>query len=329
MLPTVIAIAIALYLVCDVSGNTLYSETFQEASPGQNLSTLGFIYPLNNGAIAVVQNTTLGLVFDGRPNGGSSSPDGLVWVDHTIPAPTPGATQETWSLQQYVAAGSVGHEFMVQGNPGAEFRWADIQVTSSGYLFRAFNSSGLVGSSTFAPVLTSRTTTLSIVFDWGVGVMYAQVNGGSAGTSPSFPLVAGAQHSLSVLSIVNDLRSPSTGCIWSALLVQDNATAIIPGDLNSDNSVNLSDYGILKSHWLQSVPTGTSGDLNSDGNVSLADFTLFKSDYLAFNGGSLGSVSEVPEPGTRLLACAALPAACVVWCRRRKWKYCLVEGQTE
>jgi len=301
-----------------VSGKSLYFENFQGASPGQDLATLGFTYPVNDGMIARVEDTPeTGLAFDGRLGNGSFAPDRFLEVQHIVPAPTPGATRETWSVQTYCPNGSIDQELMVQGNPGTDLRWADIQIDSSGYIFEAFGSNGLIGSSTFAPAIFGHTATISIVFDWSTHQMYAQIDGGASGTSPSYSFT-GAPNSLSIFTIYNDLRSPSSGCLWNNLLVQDNSTAIVPGDLNGDNKVDFVDYGILKSHWLQKVQIGTNGDLNSDGSVTLADFTLFKNDYLAYNGGGAGITEAVPEPNALRLVAAIVPVACIAWLQRRK-----------
>ena len=56
--------------------------------------------------------------------------------------------------------------------------------------------------------------------------------------------------------------------------------------MNGDGIVNLSDYSILMSHWLQNTNgTPSSADLNGDGKVDIADFSLFKQAYQLANGG--------------------------------------------
>lgn len=81
----------------------------------------------------------------------------------------------------------------------------------------------------------------------------------------------------------------------------------IPGDINSDGLINLTDYGILKGHWLQQTgPAGASvGDLNSDGTVNITDFAIFKTYYLS--GGGANLPAAVPEPGTLALVFAGSP----------------------
>jgi len=94
-----------------------------------------------------------------------------------------------------------------------------------------------------------------------------------------------------------------------------NQAAPVAGDLDGDFDVDLTDYGILKTNWKQTVPSGTLGDFNGSGNVSLIDFSLFKGYYEAFNPGA-GALSPVPEPSTLVLLAAALPAA--FWVIRRR-----------
>jgi hypothetical protein len=84
----------------------------------------------------------------------------------------------------------------------------------------------------------------------------------------------------------------------------------VPGDINGDGSVDLTDYGLLKSSFFQTVVAGTGADPNGDGKVDLTDFIYFKHDYAVFNGASSASslAAPVPEPATVLLVVAALPA---------------------
>jgi len=96
--------------------------------------------------------------------------------------------------------------------------------------------------------------------------------------------------------------------------------ANIAGDLNHDGLVNLTDYGVLTSHWMQPVFGASNGDLNGDGTVNISDFAQFKLDYQSFNGGGAGAELAVPtpEPGTLALVAAALPALYFAWRRKRR-----------
>lgn len=90
---------------------------------------------------------------------------------------------------------------------------------------------------------------------------------------------------------------PGGGVYW----VQWVPTAI-PGDLNNDGHVDLTDYGILISHWLQTGVSPANGDLSGDGTVNLTDFAVFKNDYLSANGGSFDLAPAVPEPDSLIMA---------------------------
>ncbi|MBI2824030.1 MAG: PEP-CTERM sorting domain-containing protein [Planctomycetia bacterium] len=127
--------------------------------------------------------------------------------------------------------------------------------------------------------------------------------------------------SLSYLVTITQGAPPPVGS--TAVTGIDNfaiyASNLVPGDINGDGQVNLTDYGILKSYWLQTVSGGVSvGDLNNDNTVNIIDFATFKQDYIAFNGGNGSDLVAVPEPSamTMLLSACGLPAWLIM--RRRK-----------
>jgi hypothetical protein len=53
----------------------------------------------------------------------------------------------------------------------------------------------------------------------------------------------------------------------------------IPGDLNGDGSVNLSDFNILKSNFGKDPATPEEGDIDGNGVVGLSDFNILKSNF--------------------------------------------------
>lgn len=89
----------------------------------------------------------------------------------------------------------------------------------------------------------------------------------------------------------------------------------VPGDLDGDGDVDLGDYGVLTSHWLQEVVVNTTGDLDGNGLIDIRDFGAFKRDYNAFNGNTSGL--EAPEPGTLTLLVLALTALSI-FCQHRR-----------
>lgn len=82
------------------------------------------------------------------------------------------------------------------------------------------------------------------------------------------------------------------------------------GDLNGDGSVSFSDFGILSSHFGESLNDYTKGDLTGDGLINLEDFALLRANYQATRAAS------VPEPTT--CPWAILLAGFAVCCRRSR-----------
>ncbi len=50
------------------------------------------------------------------------------------------------------------------------------------------------------------------------------------------------------------------------------------GDLNNDRTVNVLDFGILKTNYGNTTP-GNVSDINRDNTVNVLDFGIFKADY--------------------------------------------------
>ena len=75
-------------------------------------------------------------------------------------------------------------------------------------------------------------------------------------------------------------------------LFYEIAAALIPGDANNDQMVDVSDLGILAGNW--DTPTGMvwgDGDFSGDGAVDVSDLGI-----LAGNWGFGTGVPEPPEP---------------------------------
>lgn len=87
-----------------------------------------------------------------------------------------------------------------------------------------------------------------------------------------------------------------------SLTISGLAVAPAPGDASGDGSIDLSDFGILKSNFGQAA-NRTGGDFDGSGQAELNDFGILKVQF-----GQTGAAA-VPEPASSLLlaaGCAAL-----------------------
>lgn len=80
--------------------------------------------------------------------------------------------------------------------------------------------------------------------------------------------------------------------------------ALIPGDSDYNNSVDLEDFGILKANFGSIVGGPERGDYNNDGKSNLADFGLLKQ-HFGEKKTPDDPIAAVPEPSTWLLATLA------------------------
>jgi hypothetical protein len=56
-------------------------------------------------------------------------------------------------------------------------------------------------------------------------------------------------------------------------------TPVIPGDLDGDDDVDLTDLAVLLAHYGTDVVPGEDGDLDGDGDVNLSDLAILLSNY--------------------------------------------------
>jgi probable HAF family extracellular repeat protein len=87
---------------------------------------------------------------------------------------------------------------------------------------------------------------------------------------------------------------------WGVRLDTYWPETLTPGDIDLDNRVGLSDFGIMKQNFGSGV-FRYQGDLNEDRQVDLTDFGLLKANFT-------GDDAAVPEPPTLVLALAAVLA---------------------
>ena len=88
-------------------------------------------------------------------------------------------------------------------------------------------------------------------------------------------------------------EADSTGSGGPAL----SGLTFLPGDANGDGTVDLQDFGILKSNFGTTGATWAQGDFNGDGMVDLQDFGVLKGN---FGNNWQESDKSVPEPLTMM-----------------------------
>ncbi|MFO0898481.1 MAG: dockerin type I domain-containing protein [Pirellulales bacterium] len=130
------------------------------------------------------------------------------------------------------------------------------------------------------------------------------------GTWPSGTLSFHWADTFDSVTIHYDKPPPGASENWGPIFVADNllVTPALPGDVNGDGRVDLTDFGLLKAHFGE--PGGrTQGDLDGNGHIDLSDFGQLKANFGA-------SGAAVPEPSGWGLA--LLGAACGMWGLRRR-----------
>lgn len=131
----------------------------------------------------------------------------------------------------------------------------------------------------------------------------------SFGTLTPFTLTSGLLPGINTLTfrVDNITTSPS------GLLVADlsgTADALVPGDLDMDGFVGITDLNIVLSHWNQFAIAGNKeqGDPSGDGFAGIEDLNIVLGNW---NGGSPSELTEsfdtLPEPASAsMLALAAM-----------------------
>ncbi|MBI2825085.1 MAG: hypothetical protein HYX69_10405 [Planctomycetia bacterium] len=91
------------------------------------------------------------------------------------------------------------------------------------------------------------------------------------------------------------------GGVTTSLRV-DLTVAALPGDLNLDADVDISDVQMVAAHWLS---TDAVADANGDGVVDISDVQTIAANWTAGGGAGSGAAIPVPEPPAGILALAA------------------------
>jgi hypothetical protein len=78
------------------------------------------------------------------------------------------------------------------------------------------------------------------------------------------------------------------------------AESFLPGDLDNDGFVGITDLNIVLGNWNQNVTTGDplSGDPSGDGFVGIEDLNTVLGNW---NAGTPPTESVIPEPGVSTL----------------------------
>lgn len=88
---------------------------------------------------------------------------------------------------------------------------------------------------------------------------------------------------------------------------------LVPGDVDGDQDVDITDFNIIKANFRQAGITLSQGDLSGDGVANFADLKLWKDNFPTAAPGA--ALASIPEPTAVLLAGLSLLG---VTCTRRR-----------
>ncbi len=96
------------------------------------------------------------------------------------------------------------------------------------------------------------------------------------------------------------IEFPASASSMSLERVAVDTLALLEGDANRDNTVDIFDVNLVSAHWGEGGP---QGDVNFDGTVDIFDVNLISANWgHAIGGGANLGASAVPEPAAGGLA---------------------------
>jgi hypothetical protein len=119
-------------------------------------------------------------------------------------------------------------------------------------------------------------STVRVIVSRKIGSLLSQVSATSASTTESVwrdvvpgTRIAEGSYVIQARGELDDKVSPLSPPL--AIGLGEPEQCSIPGDINCDGKVNLTDFSIMLSAWLTTDP---DSDINDDGTVNLADFSI-------------------------------------------------------
>lgn len=101
-------------------------------------------------------------------------------------------------------------------------------------------------------------------------------------------------------------------------------SGVVTADVDGNGSVDIDDFLLIRSNYLQEVSLGTDGDANSDGIVNHKDFYMWRTAFVA-QGGDLSLLNnlDVPTPAAVTYPIVFAPLAAAMRYRAQLRIHCL------
>ena len=139
-----------------------------------------------------------------------------------------------------------------------------------------------------APGVSVYSTSLGNSFQYGSGTSYAApvVSGVAAlmlSASPDLSATDIRTHLVETADVVvmgtDSVGGANIALVVAAVLPAPNSEEWIPGDLDNDGIVGLSDFLTVSGNYNRSVQSRAEGDFNADGRVDFSDFLVIARNY--------------------------------------------------